>query len=119
MNSQGKSVGPYELFAYLPGYGWDWFVDSGWTKLRGDGGVIEDAKEFLHDGYRVAMIVDSDGHATHMEYWGLAQPRTMKLEAGTYDFIEAQHVLFEARKNAGSSFDLAAERGRFYSEGGQ
>lgn len=117
MNSQGKSVGPYELFAYLPGYGWDWFVDSGWTKLRGDGGVIEDAKEFLHDGYRVAMIVDSDGHATHMEYWGLAQPRTMKLEAGSYDFIEAQHVLFEARKNAGSSFDLAAERGRFYSEG--
>lgn len=98
MNRQGKSVGPYTLWCW-------WFGNTGWTpaeggrtypRLRGSGGVVEAAKYRLRTGARVAMIVDGDGDVTHMEYWGLAQPRTMKLVHGSFDWYEAQDVYVKA-----------------------
>ena len=92
MNEQGKAVGPYKVYGQNAFGVWRLSAWGLYDRLRGEGGAVQAAKEMLHDGCRVAMIVDRDDHVTHMEYWGLAQPRTMKLMAGSYDFFEAMEV---------------------------
>ena len=88
----GKSVGPYKVYGQNAFGVWRLKAIGPFYRLRGEDGAVPAAKELLHDGCRVAMIVDGDDHVTHMEYWGLAQPRTVKFHAGTYDFYEAQEV---------------------------
>lgn len=92
MNEQGKAVGPYMVYGQNALGVWRLKPHGPFNRLRGDGGAVLAAKEMLNDGCRVVMIVDADEHVTHMEYWGLAQPRTMKLAAGSYDFFEAMEV---------------------------